>query len=105
MRKIEKWDELPRDHGMRRVMTKPIIFRQYAIVTANAGMTPEQLEKYPLLGAKLAQDNFVHWETYPIIGHKMLKKADIQLYFTALTQMRRRTIWRRALAALQDRDI
>ena len=44
-------------------------------------MTPEQLEKYPLLGAKLAQDNFVHWETYPIIGHKMLKKSDIQLYF------------------------
>ena len=81
VRKIEKWDELPRDHGMRRVMTKPIIFRQYAIVTANACMTPEQLEKYPLLGAKLAQDNFVHWETYPIIGHKMLKKADIQLYF------------------------
>ncbi|MBQ9518279.1 MAG: immunity 26/phosphotriesterase HocA family protein, partial [Firmicutes bacterium] len=81
VRQLEKWDELPKDHGIRKVMTQPIIFRQYDIVTSNPAMTAEELEKYPLLEPNLAQDNFVLWETYPITAAKKLKENDIDLYF------------------------
>ena len=62
-------------------MCQPIIYRQYNIKTENPNMTAEELEKIPLLIPQTAQDNFVLWETYPIVCHKELKEEDIDISF------------------------
>lgn len=81
VRQIEKWKELPEKHPMRCAMCRPIIYRQYNIKTENPNMTAQELEKIPLLIPQTAQDNFVLWETYPIVCHKELKEEDIDIGF------------------------
>ena len=81
VRQLLKWQEVPEKHPLQRVMTQPIMYRQYAIITENADMTAEELEKIPLLPMQMAQDNEVLWETYPIVGNKKLEKSDIDLGF------------------------
>ncbi|MGN1417615.1 MAG: immunity 26/phosphotriesterase HocA family protein, partial [Oscillospiraceae bacterium] len=81
VRQLEKWKELPEEHPMRSMMTQPIIFRQYAIVTENPDMTAEELSKVPLLDVEFAQDNEILWETYPIVCSKKPEEKDIDLGF------------------------
>ena len=66
-------------------MTQPIIFRQYAIVTENGNMTADELENIPLMEMRIAQDNEILWETYPIVCSKKLAENDIDLGFSANT--------------------
>lgn len=58
-------------------MTQPIIFRQYAIVTENGNMTADELENIPLMEMRIAQDNEILWETYPIVCSKSLRKMTL----------------------------
>ncbi len=81
VRQLEKWSEIPTKHPMRKMMTQPIIFRQYALVTEKSDMTAEELRKIPLLPAEFAQDNEILWETYPIVCSKELEESDIDLGF------------------------
>ena len=92
VRQLEKWEELPRSHPFRSLMTQPIIFRQYAIVTDNRSMTADELENIPLMDMQIAQDNEILWETYPIVCSKKLRESDIDLGFDANTY-RRQIIW------------
>lgn len=92
VRRLEKWAELPQAHPLRSLMTQPIIFRQYAIVTENGNMTADELENIPLMEMRIAQDNEILWETYPIVCSKKLAENDIDLGFSANT-FRRQIIW------------
>ena len=82
VRQINKWQEVPSEHPLQRVMTQPIIYRQYAAVTKRDDLTAEELSKIPLLPMKIAQDNEILWETYPIVCSKKLDENDIDLGFT-----------------------
>lgn len=81
VRQLEKWQELPESHPMRKMMTQPIIFRQYAIVTENPNMTAEELREIPLLDPQFSQNNEILWATYPIVCSKRLEERDIDLGF------------------------
>lgn len=81
VREILKWKEVPKGHPLHSCMCQPIIYRQYRIRTTNANMTAEELSKCGLLPMRIAQDNFVLWETYPITARKKLEEKDIDLGF------------------------
>ncbi len=81
LRDILRWKILPEEHPFHHAMTQPIIFRQYALITENGNMTTEELQQYPLLEAKYAQDNEIIWGTYPITDHKPLGEADVDFGF------------------------
>ncbi len=81
VRQIEKWPEISDKHPIRNLMTQPIIYRQYAIVTDKADMTVEELKDIPLLDAKISQDNEIIWEKYPIVCSKKLEESDIDIGF------------------------
>ena len=81
VRQILKWKEVPENHPLHSVMCQPIIYRQYRIRTTEPEMTAEELSEYELLPMRIAQDNFVLWETYPVIAHKELEEKDIDLGF------------------------
>ncbi len=50
VRQLEKWPELPKEHPLRHVMTQPILYRQYSVVTENPNMTVEELKKISPFG-------------------------------------------------------
>ncbi|MGN1417232.1 MAG: immunity 26/phosphotriesterase HocA family protein, partial [Oscillospiraceae bacterium] len=81
VREILKWKEVPDEHPLRGVMCQPIIYRQYRIRTTDPQISAEELSKHELLPMKIAQDNFILWETYPITAHKELEENDIDLGF------------------------
>lgn len=91
-RQIEKWHELPDSHPFRGMMSQPIAFRQYGIVTENPNMTPEELEKIPLSDVNFAQDNEILWETYPIVCSKKLIPSDIDLGF-GINKAHKTIVW------------
>ncbi len=80
---IWKCPGIPDGHPIYHQMTKPIAYRQYAVLTDNANMTPEELETYPLLMAEVTMDNWVYWATYPIVAHKTLSLSDVEFGFLA----------------------
>ncbi len=77
-REMLKWDQIPPEHPIHPMMARPIMFRQYKIITENPEMTVEELEHVPMFPVELAQDNEVLWETYPIVGNKMLTEEDVE---------------------------
>lgn len=101
VRQLEKWDELPHDHPLRHLMTQPIIYRQYAIVTDDPNMTAEQLRNIPLLDAKIAQDNDILWQTYPIVCSKKLEESDIDLGF-GINEKLRTIAWGLAMHTFRE---
>ena len=81
VREMLKWKEIPEDHPLQNAMAQPIMFRQYDIFTENGNMAPEDFHDVPLMEMDVCQDNFILWETYPIIGYKKLVESDIDLGF------------------------
>lgn len=81
VRDILKWKEIPEEHPFHKVMTQPIIYRQYGIITDDPHMTAAMLSKVPLLDPKIAQDNEIIFGTYPIVCSKKLEESDIDLGF------------------------
>lgn len=92
VRQIEKWQELPAGHPMRKMMAQPIICRQYAIITENPHMTADELREIPLLDMQFAQDNEIFWGTYPIVCSKKLEENDIDLGF-GLNSRLKTVVW------------
>lgn len=81
VRDILKWSEIPKNHPLQTVMCQPVMYRQYDIVTENRNLTVDDFKNIPLRPMNTAQDNYVLWETYPIIGNKKLEESDIDLGF------------------------
>ncbi len=81
VRDILKWSEIPEHHPIRGVMCQPVMYRQYDIVTEDKNLTVDDLKNIPLRPMNIAQDNYVLWETYPIIGNKKLEESDVDLGF------------------------
>ena len=81
VRDILKWEEMPKEHPLQKIMCQPIAYRQYAVLTERANMTADELVQYPLLPTKYGQDNEILWETFPIVCHKELEKSDIDFSF------------------------
>lgn len=88
VRDILKWKEIPEEHPLHKVMTQPIIYRQYGIITDDPDMTPAKLSEIPLLDPKIAQDNEIIFGTYPIVCSKKLEESDIDLGFGINKQMK-----------------
>lgn len=81
VRDILKWKEIPEEHPFHKVMTQPIIYRQYGIITDDPHMTAAMLSTVPLLDPRIAQDNEIIFGTYPIVCSKKLEESDIDLGF------------------------
>ncbi len=92
VRQIEKWPELSPEHPFRHVMSQPILYRQYGIITENPDMTVEELQQIPLLDVKVAQDNDILWNTHPIVASKELVESDIDLGF-AVNNKLKAVVW------------
>ncbi len=75
---IQKWEELPENHSLRKIMMVPIMVRYYQVVTTDATWTQEELSKYSLGRVEICGDNDVIWGTHPIVGHKELEEGDIE---------------------------
>lgn len=96
VREILKWKEVPEDHPLQNVMTQPIIYRQYGIVTEDPDLTAAELSKIPLLEPQIAQDNEIIWGTYPIVCTKRLEESDIDLGFWVSKELKT-VVWGLAL--------
>lgn len=103
VRQLLKWQEVPKEHPLQRIMCQPIAFRQYAIITDNPNMTAEQLSNIPLLYTDFAQDNEILWETYPIVAHKQLTESDID-FGVMVSHDRSYIMWNFAFYHLSDSD-
>ena len=77
VREFLEWPEMPKRHPLYSIMSQPIVFRQYAVITDNPYMTPEELKEYPLMVPDYAQDSEVYFGTYPITAHKELEVTDV----------------------------
>ncbi|MBO4865763.1 MAG: immunity 26/phosphotriesterase HocA family protein [Ruminococcus sp.] len=77
-REIEKWDELPKEHSFRHLMTQPIIVRMYDFVTTDKDMTAQQLKDMPLCPPKICSDGDIIWGRHKIVDHKELVPDDIE---------------------------
>lgn len=78
IRELEKWDELPKKHSFRHLMTQPIIIRMYDFVTTDKEMTKKSLLEKTLRPPVICSDNDIIWGTHKIIDHKRLEPDDIQ---------------------------
>jgi len=76
--KIRKWEELPKRHSLRSLMTVPIMVRNYDLVTTNGNLSVEDLLNVPLDRLSICSDCDIIWGTHPIIGHKKLDKEDLE---------------------------
>ncbi|MBE6870055.1 MAG: hypothetical protein E7494_15090 [Ruminococcus albus] len=77
-RDIEKWDELPKEHSFRHLMTQPIIVRMYDFVTADSNMAATKLADIPLRPPEICSDGDIIWGRHKIICHKELVPDDIE---------------------------
>ena len=81
MRDFLEHVNIPNKHPIGHLMCQPVMFRQYDIVTTDKNMTADMLRNVPLRAVDIAQDNDIHWETYPIVAHKSLEENDVDFPF------------------------
>ena len=77
-RDIEKWEELPKEHSFRHLMTQPLIVRMYDFVTDDADMTAQKLKDMPLRPPEICSDGDIIWGRHKIVDHKELVPDDIE---------------------------
>ncbi len=88
IRQLEMWPEVPKGDPIQLMMTQPVIYRQYDILTSNPDMTTEELSSIPLLDIYMADDSEILFATYPVVDHKDLVEDDIDLGFGMFAQIR-----------------
>lgn len=78
VKEILKWKELPEIHSLRTLMMVPIMVRFYDVCTTDEKLSVEDLSGLPLGRVEICGDNDIIWGTHTIIGHKELRKEDIE---------------------------
>lgn len=76
--KIREWEDFPEKHSFHSMMSVPIMFRLYDIITPNKNMTPQELENVPLRSVDIACDGDIYYGKYPVVGHKKISARDLQ---------------------------